>query len=249
LKWDTYFTVSFNRNKLTDLGGLDNLPINSNIVLGQHEFSLLKIGMPLGEFYGYRFLGTWKSSDTGWGIPGSAKYVYVKGDNPYNNATLMPLGNSQPKYTFGFTNEVTYRNFSLNLMFLGTYGNQSYSQTIALTYENFTSKDALNVWTSAHETNFPASYDVANSSRYVYDASYIKLKNISLSYRVPEKIFNNVQFRYLEVYVSGQNIITITRFPGFDPEVTNGINAMTQGLELGDVPNPKTYTFGLRLGF
>jgi TonB-linked SusC/RagA family outer membrane protein len=248
LKWDTFFTLSFNRNKLTDLGGLDNLPINSNIVLGQHEFSLLKIGMPVGEFYGYRFLGTWKSNETSGGSPGSAKYNYVY-DNPFNINTLMPLGNSQPKYTLGFTNEVTYRNFSLNLMFQGTYGNQSYSQTIALTYENFTSKDVLNVWTPAHETNFPASYDAANSSRYVYNASFIKLKNISLSYQLPEKILNSLKISYLEIYVSGQNIITLTRFPGYDPEVTNEINAMTQGSELGEVPNPKTFTFGFKLGF
>jgi hypothetical protein len=223
--------------------------------------------MPVGEFYGYRFLGTWKISEVKeisnkYGISpisGDAKYTGENADNYYDNGYLMPIGNSQPKYTFGFINELAYGNFTLNLMFQGTHGSQAYSQTIALTYFNFvtgnygygnaTSKDALNKWTPLHQTDFPTEGDKINSSRYVYNASFIKLKNISLSYRVPEKIFNNAQFRYLEVYVSGQNIITITRFPGFDPEVTNGINAMTQGLELAEVPNPKTFIFGFRLGF
>jgi TonB-linked SusC/RagA family outer membrane protein len=266
LKWTTYFTISFNRNKLLNLGRLDSVQV-SGIDYLQMGLSLLQVGMPVGEFYGYRFLGTWKISEVKeisnkYGISpisGDAKYTGENADNYYDNGYLMPIGNSQPKYTFGFINELAYGNFTLNLMFQGTHGSQAYSQTIALTYFNFvtgnygygnaTSKDALNKWTPLHQTDFPTEGDKINSSRYVYNASFIKLKNISLSYRVPEKIFNNAQFRYLEVYVSGQNIITITRFPGFDPEVTNGINAMTQGLELAEVPNPKTFIFGFRLGF
>jgi len=255
LKWDTYFTISFNRNKLVGLGGLDNILISGVSSRSiQSVLSVLKVGMPLGEFYGFQFLGTWNevSPDQRY-QPGDAKYVIVDPETftfDHNNPNRMPIGNSQPKYTFGFTNEVTYGNFALNLMVQGTHGNQAYSQTIALTNiaGSPTSKDALNMWTPTHQTDFPKYGDLINSSRYVYDASYIKLKNISLSYRVPGKILNRLKIRQLEVYVSGQNIFTVTKFPGYDPEVTNGINAATQGLELGEVPNPKTFTLGLRAG-
>ena len=116
-----------------------------------------------------------------------------------------------------------------------------------------TRKEALNIWTPENETDNPSfsstSTNFINSSRYVYDASYIKLKNLSLTYRVPAGLLNKVKLRNLELYVSGQNIFTITSFPGYDPEITNATNAITQGLEMGVIPNPRTYTFGLRTGF
>jgi hypothetical protein len=141
-------------------------------------------------------------------------------------------------------------------MFQGTHGNQIYSGTIPYTLgglgdaRNATSTTALNIWTPTNETNNPTfsstSQNFINSSRFVYNASYIKLKNLSLAYTIPTGILSRAKIRSLEVYVSGQNIWTITKYPGYDPEVSNSTNAITQGLETGVIPNPKTYTVGLR---
>jgi TonB-linked SusC/RagA family outer membrane protein len=262
VRWTTNFNITFNRNKVLDLGGLDNVIVNG-VGSALNSASILRVGRPLGEFYGYQFLGTWKTAEADqaalFGMkPGDAKYVDINGDHAYTTADRAPIGNGTPKYAFGFINDVTYGNFTLSLMFQGTHGNQIYSQTLAYLWgglgdqRNATTSDALNIWTAQNQTDNPAfsntSKNFNNSSRYVYDGSYIKLKNISLAYRLPETLLNKAKIRNLEVYVSGQNVFMITKYPGYDPEVSNGTNAITQGLEMGVIPNPKTFTVGLRLG-
>lgn len=261
--WNTNFTLSFNRNKVVDLMGLDNIPVN-NIGSAQTGVSYLKVGRPLGEFYGYEFLGTWKNSEVTeaakFGMkPGDAKYTDVNGDKAYTTDDLLRIGNGSPDFSFGFINDIRYKDFSLSLMFQGMSGNQIYSQTMAYLWggqgqaKTPTTVEALKMWTSANETENPAfsstSKNFINSSRYVYDASFIKLKNISFTYNVPKKWLNSFCVDHLEVYVSGQNLFTITDYPGYDPEINNAQNALTQGLEMGVIPNPRTYTFGLRVGF
>ena len=262
-KWSSNAVLSFNRNKVVDLGGLDDVIVN-NIGSPQTNVSILKVGQPLGEFYGYQFLGTWKTSEAAeaaqFGMkPGDAKYTDVDGDKKYTAADRMTIGNGTPKFTFGWINDLQYGDFSLSFMFQGASGQKIYSQTLAYIWgglgdaKNATTQEALNIWTPENETDNPSfsstSTNFINSSRYVYDASYIKLKNLSLTYRVPAGLLNKVKLRNLELYVSGQNIFTITSFPGYDPEITNATNAITQGLEMGVIPNPRTYTFGLRAGF
>jgi TonB-linked SusC/RagA family outer membrane protein len=263
IRWKSFFTISFNRNKVIDLGGLDNVQVNG-IGSAQNGASLLRVGRPLGEFYGYQFLGTWKNSEAAeaalFGMkPGDAKYNDVNGDHAYNSKDLKPIGNGTPKYTMGFINDVSYGDFTLSVMFQGTQGNQIYSQTLGYLWgglgqaKNATTTEALNMWSPTRETDNPAFSNTGktflNSSRYVYSGSYIKLKNISLAYHLPKALLNSAKIRTVEVYVSGQNIWWITKYPGYDPEVSNNSSAITQGLEMGVIPNPRTYTLGLRIGF
>lgn len=261
--WSTYYNMSFNRNKVLSLGTLNNVVVN-NIGSAETGVSLLKVGEPLGEFYGYKFLGTWKTGQkalaaTYGNVPGDSRYEDVNNDGIINQGDEGPIGNGTPKYTFGFINDINYNNFTLSFMFQGAGGNQIYSFTIPYTMgglgdaRNATNKAILNVWTPSNQTNIPtfspSSQNYINSSRYVYNGNYIKLKNLSLTYNFPENLLSNLKVRELQVYVSGQNIFCITKFPGYDPEVSNATNGMTQGLETGVIPNPKTYTIGLRVGF
>jgi TonB-linked SusC/RagA family outer membrane protein len=261
-KWSTNINLSINRNKVTNLGGLDNQVVGS----GNNTINaILKVGQPLGEFYGYKFLGTWKTSEAAqaaqYGMkPGDAKYQDLNGDNAYTSADYQTLGNATPKFSYGFINDFTYKAFTLSFMFQGAEGGQVFSQTLAYLWgglgdmKNATTAEAVpeNLWTPSNQTNNPAwsntSHNYNNSSRYVYDASYVKLKNLSLSYHVPAALIKRINVNNLEVYVSGQNILTITPYKGFDPEVQNGGNAITQGQEFGVIPNPKTFTVGVRLG-
>jgi len=262
-KWTTYYNMSFNTNKIDNLIGVNNVVVN-NIGSAQTGVSILKIGKPLGEFYGYDYLGTWKTGEASEAAkygnkPGDSHYLDVNNDGAITGADEVPIGNGLPKYTFGFINDFTYGNFTLSVMFQGTHGNQIYSGTFPYTMggqgdaRNATSTDILNIWTPTNQTNIPtfspSSQNYINSSRFVYDASYVKMRNISLSYHVPENLLGRVKMRNLEIYVSGQNLLTFTKYPGYDPEVSNQTNGITQGLETGVIPNPKTYTFGIRAGF
>jgi TonB-linked SusC/RagA family outer membrane protein len=262
-KWTTNGILSFNRNKLLSLNGLDNV-VTNNIGSAQTGASILKVGMPLGEFYGYKFLGTWKESEAAQAAvygnkPGDSKYLDVLGNHTINTTNdRIPIGNGAPKYSFSWSNDLSYGNFNLTMLFYGTHGGQIFSGTLPYTYgglgdaRNATNVGILNVWTPGHETNVPtfspSSNNTINSSRWVFDGSYIKLKNIALSYHFPQA-WMGPTVKNLEVYVSGQNLFTITNYPGYDPETTNMTNGITQGLETGLVPNPRSYTFGIRAGF
>lgn len=268
-KWTTNFTLSFNKNKVLSLGGLDSI-VEGNIGSAQNGAVILVVGRALGNFYGYKYLGTWKTHEAaqaaafGTGLnPGDSKYQDVNKDNQYTSADFTIIGNGTPKYSFGWINDFSYDSWTMTFMFQGTHGNQIYSGTIPYTYggegdaRNPTNKDFLNVWTPTRETNIPTfsqtNVRAHNSSRFVYDGSYVKLKNVAIAYRIPQQLLNRVKVRSLEVYVSGQNLVTITHFPGYDPEVSNanyGAHpALAAGLETGVVPNPRTYTLGLRASF
>jgi TonB-linked SusC/RagA family outer membrane protein len=265
--WSTNLTLSFNRNKVLSLGGLDSVVLG-NVGSAQTNHSILIVGRSLGNFYGYQYLGTWKTKDAAQAAafgskPGDAHYTDIDGDNKYTSADMMVIGNGNPRYSFGFINDVSYGNFTLSVMIQGTHGNSIYSGTFPYTFgeqgdaRHATNRDVLNRWTPGHETDIPAfsktGQNFVNSSRWVYDGSYVKLKNLSIGYRVPQSILKNAKMRSLEIYVSGQNLFSITNYPGYDPEVSNanyGIYpSIAQGLETGVIPNPRTYTFGIRAGF
>ncbi len=263
LKWTTWFEISFNDNKVLNLNGLDNVVV-SGIGQPQQNISILKVGSPLGEFTGYQFLGTWKTSEASQAakygnVPGDAKYTDVNGDGVINQDDYLPIGNGIPKMTWGFINDFSYGNFTLDFMFAGQNGAQIFSQTIAYTWgqapgvRNATLQEATQMWTPKNETNVPAFSTTGswptNSSRFVYNANFIKLKNLSLNYSIPQSVLGNAKIRSVDVYISGQNLFTITKYPGYDPELTNAQNAMTQGVEMGVIPNARTYTIGFRVGF
>lgn len=261
--WSSNFTISFNRNKVVDLMGLDNVQVN-NIGSAQSGISYLKVGRPLGEFYGYKFLGTWKSGDATeaakFGMkPGDARYEDVNGDHAYTSDDMQRIGNGSPQFTYGFINDLKYKQFSLSLMLYGSVGNDVYSQTMAYIWggqgqaKSPTTTEAVHMWSPENETDNPhfsnTGKNFINSSRYVYNASFLKLKNIAFTYQLPKAFTQKFFVDNLEVYVSGQNLFTITSYPGYDPEVNNAQSALTQGLEMGVIPNPRSYTFGLRIGF
>src|SRR6185312_10325449 len=222
------------------------------------------VGDPLGEFYGYKFLGTWKSKDQAeaalFGMaPGDARYQDLNGDHAYTADDYQELGNATPNFSFGFINDLSYGNFTFSFMFQGQQGGQVFSQTLAYLWgglgdmKNATTIEAVpeNLWTAGHETDNPAwsntGHNYNGSSRYVYNSSFARLKNISLTYQLPQRVLGR-RISNLEFYISAQNIWTITSYKGYDPEIDQQPtgNAISMGQEFGVIPNPKSYTFGLR---
>ena len=259
-KWNSSFNISFNTNEVIDLGGLDDIPAGT----GVGNVSFLKVGQPLGEIIGYEFLGTWKTSEAAeaatYGmIPGDAKFTDVNNDLVYNTEDLVTLGNGNPDFSWGFINDFRYKNWSASIFFQGVSGNDVYSRTLAYTWggqgqaQHPTNADAVNLWTPANETENPkytsTGKNFLNSSRYVYDATYFRLKNLLIAYKLPIEILSKTAFTNVEIYGSGQNLFTVTDFPGYDPEVTSSNSPITLGTEWASIPNQTTYTLGVRVGF
>jgi len=228
-------------------GILDELP--------RSAFALLKIGYPMGLYRTYIFDGISQTGETivpGYdGRVGGQKVKDINGDGTITAADQLIVGNSQPKYTFGFSSSFRYRGFDLNLFIQGVQGNKlmnlfRYTFETALGQQNVLAGMA-NRWSTTNPNNeYSSGFQGGRlpiSDRYVEDASFVRLKNVSLGYTLPKlKGINQIR-----IYVSANNAFTITNYTGFDPEVNNFGNATTQFVDNGTYPIARSFLGGLQL--
>jgi TonB-linked SusC/RagA family outer membrane protein len=253
LRWNTDFNISFNRNKVTDLQYTD-VYYFGRIYSNNQDVAIVKKGLPLGSFYGYVSEGV--DPETG-----NLKYKDVNNNGIFDPGDRTIIGNAQPKFIFGLTNTLSWKRFDLNFFFQGSYGNDVYNATRIDLEGMFDSKNqsvvVLNRWTPDNRnTDIPRAVgggnvdNVRNSSRFVEDGSYIRLKSITLSYNFnPEKL-KRAGIGKLSVYTTGQNLLTFTKYSGFDPEVNAfGTSATELGVDYGTYPQARTLTAGLNVEF
>ncbi|WP_372772063.1 SusC/RagA family TonB-linked outer membrane protein [Mangrovibacterium sp.] len=272
LKWFSSFNISFNKNEVVDLGG-DEYQIYdySGGSLGDdwREIVILKVGESLGNFFGYEFDGIYQNQTecdalpypSGACEPGMIKLKDISGPDGVPDGQITAddrtiIGNGIPDFVFGFSNDFSYNGFDLNIMFQGSYGNEIFNlNRIKLeraSYENGLAILLTEAWTGEGTSNtiqkINKSVGPANS-RFVEDGSYIRLKNISLGYTIPSTLTKRLNISKLRFYISGQNLITITDYSGYDPEINSRTGNLARGIDYGGYPTAKTYTIGLNLGF
>jgi hypothetical protein len=181
----------------------------------------------------------------------------------FNAATPCVAGNPNPRYTGGLSNSVAYKGFDLNVLFQFVEGNDTYigghgrwSRGNGV-YEDNSVRDQLNSWTSSNRnTNIPeARYLVPNgnqnSSRYISDGSYVRLKNVTLSYNVPRRLIGDYGFTKARLFATGVNLMTWTNYLGWDPEMNTDFLAgnISLGTDFYTAPQAKTITVGIDIGF
>jgi len=276
-RWNTGFNISFNRNKVLDLGGLDK--ISYRTTMGGYgvnsNFMFLVEGEPFGQMYGYGYEGTWSEKDAataaGYGqLPGDPKYTDLNKDGAIDTKDLKVIGNAFPDYIFGWTNRLTYKNFELTFLIQGTQGNDIFNQA-RIRLENpseAVSTRILDRWTPQNQdTDIPAFTDQLTRqgagltskvyisgdqrlSRWVEDGSYIRLKNITVGYDLPAGLMKKIRLTKAKIFVTGANILTITKYTGYDPEVSAyTANDAQLGVDLSSYPTFKSVTFGVNLSF
>ncbi len=257
-EWKTTFVYSVNQNKVLSLG--DNVEYyipNNNLP------SIAKVGEPLGAFYVYLTDGLIQNGEKPLtsspnNKPGGQKYKDLDGDGKITQANDRAIaGSAQPKFIAGLTNTFKYSNVDLTLFFQASYGNRLYNQNrgtleLGTGFTNST-RDLLDRWTPSNiNTDVHSAFQepaVVISDRFIEDASYLRLKNISLGYTIPESISKKFRVSNLRIYVSAQNYWTLTKYTGFDPEVSfNEQSTINQGVDNGVYPNnPKTFLGGLSI--
>lgn len=268
-KWNLTANIAHNKNEVTSLGNATQLiPDFSGIGTLQYLNPLIvRVGQPLGTFYGYKFKGI-VQTDTDISKlptqtisalePGSPIYEDVNHDNVVNENDRTELGSAQPKFTYGFSSKLTYKNWDLFVNIAGSYGNKLFNALATrLTKGNISYNalaDVANRWTTTNPSNLVQkatnSTSIVTDDRYVEDASYLRVKNIQLGYTLPlTKVLGaNSQLR---LYVALQNFFTITNYSGYDPEANrNGIdetNALYQGIDYGAYPSAKTVLLGVNV--
>ena len=283
LKWNADFNLSANRNVVLELPDGKDIFYASGpghlISLGNTQ--VLRVGAPVGSIYGYIYDGVYQVGDTfipGSGfeqVAGGEKYRDIDGkkdangnltgeaDGVLNASDQTIVGNPQPKFFYGFNNEFKWESLDLSIFMQGSQGNDILSYTL-LELEtlgkpiNSTTR-ALDRWTPTHiNTDVPKKTTARServSTRWIYDGSYLRVKNIMLGYNMPKSVLDKLNIQKLRLYVSAQNILTFTKYRGFDPEVNyggdgSGSNSnMNQGLDYASYPNAKSYTVGLNIAF
>jgi TonB-linked SusC/RagA family outer membrane protein len=291
LQWSANLNIGTSKNKVLDLGGL--LSVDPGSQWQNQPITRLEVGKPLFFFYGWKFDGIFQSNEEaatylnggqlaangGVGAQGGDyRIVDVNGDGKITSADQTNIGNPFPKMTMGLNFNANYKGFDLSLFVFGSYGNDVYNNTYydltGMTRLFNASVDVLRRWQKDGDvTDIPrpsaAGPNVQISSRGVQDGTYTRLKNATLGYNLPSSLFGNKISRF-RIYLSGQNLLTLTRYKGLDPEVGFyqpagttvgyiGSGALTgngypsvnfnTGIDYGVYPMPKSFTGGIQITF
>lgn len=244
-RWDLSANFTRNKNEILSLIG-DQTEIFPSLVVGGSipAPSIVRVGESIGAFYGYTYQGV---------NPEDGNALYAEGQDI--------IGDPNPDFTYGINNTLEYKNFDLNFFIQGVQGNDVFNRARSLIIGRDgripfgTSVDLRNTWT-ANNTSAPlpslnATNTQLQSSEFIEDGSFLRLKNISLGYYLDNvSALENIGLASLRLYVSGQNIFTITDYSGLDPEVNNGgQNDRLAGVDIGALPTSRTFTLGLNAKF
>ncbi|MGN6490537.1 MAG: hypothetical protein ACTHLE_00970 [Agriterribacter sp.] len=240
----------------------------------------LQVGQQVDQMRGYVNLGTWSEAERAQAkamgqAPGEAKWKDVNGDGKITRAAdgNEVIGNASPKFIYGWNNNISYKNFDLTFLIQGSYGNDIFNAVRIKTENpaNGLSTNLNNRWTIDNQnTNVPVFLSSRDrnmldlgtnqtsgigvdqrSSRWVEDGSYLRMKNITLTYTLPMSVLSKIRISRLAVYATAINLFTITKYTGYDPEVSsfNAGGAGGLGIDLSNYPTAKALMFGINLTF
>lgn len=253
--WSTTFNISINKNKVLALSG------GSDIYSGN---GVIRVGEPVGSFFGRVHLGTWGTAEAEEAkkynmLPGDVKYKDLNNDGTINDNDRTIIGKGIPDGFGTFLNTFQYKGFSLTVDLQYMYGNDVLDRSIHSAEDRQgianSYKTVLNAWTETNQ-NTPiaqirpinAYYTTNNDSHKVTDGSFIRGRNLLLAYSFPATTASRLKLDRLRVYASVQNFFVMTKYKGYDPEVSNSSAPFDQGLTLYDYPKPRVFMLGLNIG-
>lgn len=258
--------LTYLHNKLIEYGN-DSGWANLDSFQGTGTISRAQNGKPFPFFYGYKTNGIFQNINEinaytnaageliqPNAVPGDVRFVDVNGDGQITDEDRTDIGKGMPDWTYGFNMNISWKNFDFNMMWQGTIGNDIYDATrrTDISATNLPSW-MLGRWTGEGTSNriprFVRGDNVnwQSSDLYVYDGSYLRLKNIQLGYTLPQHLTKKVFISSLRLYVAAENLFTFTKYHGFDPEISSGGTSL--GIDYGVYPQARTWTIGANLSF
>ena len=239
------------------------------------NISRIMVGEPLFYFYGLQTDGIYQTQEEVDAVltanpnqttvqPGDIRFVDRNNDGMITSADKTKIGNPYPDFTYGLNLNANYKDFDFSVFIYGSQGNDIYNTNIydlqGMTRLFNSGTEVLNRWTGPGTSNtvpraIGATQNVAASDRFVEDGSFARLRNLMIGYSLPKDMFNSY-FSKFRIYISGQNLITLTDYSGLDPEI--GIPALdgnedTQrfevGIDRGNYPQPQSVQLGLQVAF
>lgn len=275
-RWNVSGLISFITNKVTRLApGVKGIEAGADADLSEgYNVTNTAVGHPIQSFYGWQVEGIFRDSAdvkkhatqaAGTG-PGDLKFKDNDGNGVVDDKDRAFLGSFIPKFTYSFNLGANYKNFDLSTFFQGVQGNKIYNATRTISegmirFFNASTK-VLDAWTPTHtNTSVPRAIssdpnqNARPSTRFLEDGSYLRLKNVMLGYTIPDKSLQTMTHGVVKgfrIYVSAQNVFTVTKYTGFDPEVGNrtvNTSALTNGIDAAVYPQPKAYQVGIQANF
>ena len=255
--------VSSYRNKVTSLG-------NGDAIYGQTRegktITKTEVGQPVGYFYGYVTNGIFQNEEQVEGSPqretakpGDVRYLDLNGDDVIDDADRTKIGNPWPGVVYGLSLGGSWRGFDLNMFFQGSQGNDVMNMTLydfesGTGYMNAREDFLERAWNGEgstdkyHRISADQGQNQLISDYFVEDGSYLRLKNLQLGYNFCDRLLKIKGISYLRLYVSAQNLFTLTKYSGLDPEIGSA-NATMSGIDQGFYPQARTWTVGLNIKF
>ena len=277
LIWTTDLNFSRNKNQVVALINDADLFGDAAPSYFSHDRSyVLRVGEEVGLFWGYEYAGVYNGTDLPagtavleGGVAGDPLFTDIADetgavDGVITEADRTVIGNPNPDFTYGITNNFSYKNFDLNIFFQGSQGGEIFNMTNVqlnngdanTTYDYFN-----NAWTTSNSSSdIPRVGNNSNreiSSRFVEDGSYLRLKNLAIGYTVPAAAIEKFNVGSVRLSLSGQNLLTFTKYSGLDPEVNyfgasgdNNFSGNTvQGFDFGNYPTVRSMNFSLNVKF
>ena len=260
LTWTTNFNVSAFKTRLTSLGA--GIPYNG---LGSLSGTIVRYdaNQAFGAFYGYQADGLFQTADEVKAAPtqqpgtapGDIRFRDLNGDGVITDLDRTFIGNPNPNFSFGLTNTLAFRGFDLSFFIQGVQGNDVYNLNRYITESALYSTtngttNLLNRWTGPGTSNdVPRAINgdpnnnLRVSTHYIEDGSYVRLKNLTFGYTLPKTILSRISASQIRVYFTAQNLVTLTKYTGYDPEVS------ASGVDLGIYPQARVFLGGLNIGF
>ncbi|GAA4797136.1 TonB-dependent receptor [Olivibacter ginsenosidimutans] len=247
--WNTDFNISFNQNNLESLAlaQIYNDATTSDVT---HDYVVRnEPGRALGGFFGYISDGV--DPETG-----ELLYRDLNQDGRISSTDRTYIGDPNPDFVFGLTNHFSYKNFNLSIFLQGSYGNDIFNASRIETEGMYDGKNqstrVLDRWRIPGQiTDVPkANFDIKNSSYFVEDGSYLRVKNIFLSYNIQSATLTRLGIGKVQPYISANNLLTWTNYTGMDPEVNQwGNNGAIQGIDWGTYPQSRSFVVGINVEF
>jgi TonB-linked SusC/RagA family outer membrane protein len=276
--WKTDLNFSINRNEITALAGENDIFV-PGVLQVPAGWSILRVGQPIGTFYGLVSDGIFQTADEAAAgphlkaqipKPGDRRYKDLNGRDAQGNLTGQPdgvideadrtiIGDANPDFTWGLTNVFTYKNFDLSIFVQGVQGNEIVNAYLfeigSLNAETNVLKEFYdNRWTPENPNNEYVKINPSErnifSDQQVEDGSFIRIKNITLGYTFPAGWLQRVKMSKFRIYASANNLFTLTDYRGYDPEVNAfGQSNLLQGIDYGGYPLARTIVGGIQVGF
>tara|TARA_R110000868_G_scaffold11200_7_gene54897 strand:- start:29242 stop:32643 length:3402 start_codon:yes stop_codon:yes gene_type:complete len=267
--WTTQLNFSRNRNKVVELGE-DDAPMIYNAGFGMQ--SINKVGHPVYNFYGYQYDGVYMTQEEADSDParyesamaGDGKYADVNGDDVLNSDDRTIIGNYAPDFTWGVTNNFSYKGFDLSFLFQGVQGSEVFDNNIHRSMQYHEGRnyyhEMVDRWRSEEDPGDGYHYKLTvdldglertASSYWIVDGSYLRLKSLTFGYTFQPELLQRMKLGSLRVYFNGMNMLTVKQSPIFDPENFNGgaAEAQRRGVAHSPYPSAKIYTLGVNVGF